>query len=163
MVCVTCKGLQKHLKAVDGVQETEAGALKLVEASLPDLRASAANCRACALLLQGILLHHDRFRDVKENDIRITAESFKTIPGRSSQDHLSVEARWQDPQDDDAQEEDEHEHGHAGWPNLKLEFFTDGGRFPLQPTGLVCPLGYRRHVRRRADHSYIRLSKNMCG
>ncbi|KAF3036362.1 hypothetical protein E8E11_002475 [Didymella keratinophila] len=123
MVCTTCKGLQKHLKAVDGVQETEAGALKLVDTSLPDLRASAANCRACALLLQGILLHHDRFRDVKENDIRITAESYKSIPGRSSQDHLSVEARWQDPHDDDVQEEDEHGHG---WPNLKLEFFTDG-------------------------------------
>jgi hypothetical protein len=133
MVCMTCKGLQKHLKAVDGVQETETGALKLLDASLPELRASAANCRACALLLQGILLHHDRFRDVKENDIYITAESFISTTGRSSQDHLSVEARWQDPHDDDVQEEDEHGHG---WPNLKLEFFTDGGRFTLQPTAL---------------------------
>lgn len=158
MVCTTCKGLQKHLKAVDGVQETEAGALKLVDTSLPDLRASAANCRACALLLQGILLHHDRFRDVKENDIRITAELY-TIPGRSSQDHLSVEARWQDPHGDDVQEEDEHGHG---WPNLKLEFFTDGGKCPLQPPGMATTLVYRRQVR-RADHSYIRLSKNLCG
>ncbi|KAJ4404495.1 hypothetical protein N0V91_005839 [Didymella pomorum] len=121
MVCTTCKGLQKHLKAVDDVQEAE-GALKLVDTSLPDLRASATNCRACALLLQGILLHHDRFKDVKENDIRITAESYKSIPGHSSQDHLSVEVRWQDPHGDDVQED---EHGH-GWPNLKLEFFTDG-------------------------------------
>lgn len=128
MVCTTCKGLQKHQKAVDGVQETEAGALKLVDTSLPDLRASAANCRACALLLQGVLLHHDRFRNVKESDICITAESYKSIPGHSSQDHLSVEARWQDPHDDDVQGEDEHGHG---WPNLKLEFFTDGGKFPL--------------------------------
>ncbi|KAF3041710.1 hypothetical protein E8E12_006499 [Didymella heteroderae] len=123
MVCTTCKGLQKHLKAVGGVQETEADMLKLVDTSLPDLRASAASCRSCALLLQGILLHHDRFRDVKESDIRITAESYKSIPGCSSQDHLSVEARWQEAHDDDVQEEDEHGNG---WPNLKLEFFTDG-------------------------------------
>lgn len=136
MVCVTCKGLQKHLKTVDGVQETEAGALKLVDASLPDLRASATDCRACALLLQGILLHHDRFRDVKENDIHITAESYRSVPGRSSQDHLSVEARWQDPYDDDVLEDDEH--GRTGWPNLKLEFFTDGGRFSHLPTGIAC-------------------------
>lgn len=157
MVCTTCKGLQKHLKAVDDVQEAE-GALKLVDTSLPDLRASATNCRACALLLQGILLHHDRFKDVKENDIRITAESYKSIPGHSSQDHLSVEVRWQDPHGDDVQED---EHGH-GWPNLKLEFFADGGKFPLQPLGIASPLNYRRHVR-FADHSYIGLSKDMCG
>lgn len=162
MVCATCKGLQKHLKGVDGVQETEAGVLRLVDASLPDLRASAASCRACALLLQGILLHHDRFSNVKENDIRITAESIKPVPGRSSQDHLSVKARWKEQRDDD-EHEDGDEPDHAGWPNLKLEFFTDGGRFPLRPTGIACALGYRRVVRRRVDHLYIRLSKNVCG
>lgn len=127
MVCATCKGLQKHLKVVDSAQERETGALQLVDVSLPGLRTSAAGCRACALLLQGILLHHDRFKNVKENDIRITAESFKSTPERSSLDHLSVEARWKEQYDDDDQEDDEH--GHAGWPNLKLEFFTDGGRF----------------------------------
>lgn len=159
MVCTTCKGLQKHLKAVDGVQGIEASALKLVDTSLPDLRACAANCRACALLLQGILLHHDRFRDIREDDIRITAESYKSIPGRSAQDHLSVEAWWQDPHNDDVQEEDEHGHG---WPNLKLEFFTDEGKFPLQPLCIATPLDYRRLVR-PADHLYIRLSKSKCG
>ena len=162
MVCATCKGLQKHLKAIVGASEAETGALKLLDASLPDLRASAAGCRACALLLQGILLHHDRFKDVKENDIRITAESFKSIPGRGSYDHLSVEARWKEQHGDDEHEDDD-EHGNAGWPNLKLEFFTDGGRFPLQPTGIACASNYRRDVRGRADHSYIRLSKNACG
>ncbi|KAF1926229.1 HET-domain-containing protein [Didymella exigua CBS 183.55] len=134
MVCVTCKGLQKHLKAVGGVQETEAGALKWIDSSLPDLRASAANCRACALLLQGILLHHDRFRDVKENVIHITAQSYK-----APQDHLSVEAWWHDSRDDDVQEEDEH--GHTGWPNLKLEFFTDGdGQSSFSAIGRGCQI-----------------------
>ncbi|KAF2627522.1 HET-domain-containing protein [Macroventuria anomochaeta] len=123
MVCATCKGLQKHLKTLDGVQKTETGALQLVDASLLDIRASATGCRACALLLQGILLHHDRFKNVKESDTRITAESFESVQGRNSQDHLSVEARWKEQHDDDEQENDEH--GHAGWPNLKLEFFTD--------------------------------------
>ncbi|KAH6643063.1 heterokaryon incompatibility protein-domain-containing protein [Boeremia exigua] len=149
MVCATCKGLQKNLNPVDGAQDIEAGALYWVDASMPDLRTSAADCRACGLLLQGILLHHERFRNVKENDIRITAESFKPVPERSSQDHLSVEVRWQEQHSDD-QEDDEH--GSAGWPNLKLEFFTDGdgqssfsaigrGRQissqPLQDTGLA--------------------------
>ncbi|KZM20285.1 hypothetical protein ST47_g8574 [Ascochyta rabiei] len=125
MVCATCKGLQKHLKTLDGAGETETGASQLVDTSLPNLRASAASCRACALLLQGILLHHDRFKDVKENVIRITAEAFRSVQGRSSQDHLSVEARWNEQPDDDDDHEDDDD-SHAGWPNLKLEFFTDG-------------------------------------
>ena len=161
MVCATCKGLQKHLKALDGVQESEAGALQLVVTSLPDLRASAAGCRACALLLQGLLLHHDRFKNVKEDNVRITAESFRSIPGRSSQDHLSLEARWKDQQDDDEHEDDDHDH--AGWPDLKLEFFTDGGKFPLLLTGIACALDHFPVVRGRADHSHIRLNKNACG
>src|SRR5690242_8248111 len=145
MVCTTCKGLQKHLQPVDDAQKTEAGALHLVDTSLPELRGSAAGCRACGLLLQGILLHHDHFHHVKETSMRITAESFRPSPERSRQDHLSVEVRWKEQHDDD-----EHEHdyqGHAGWPNLKLEFFTDGGKFPLQQVYNTCPLGYRRHVR----------------
>ena len=134
MVCATCKGLQGHLKAPDGGKETEAGASQLVDTSLPDLRSSAASCRACALLLQGILLHYDQFKNVKENDIRITAESFQPVQGRSSQDHLSVEARWKEQHEHDDYEDDEYVY--AGWPNLKLEFFTDGGRSPLQPTSM---------------------------
>jgi hypothetical protein len=130
MVCMTCKGLQNQLKALDGGQETEADTLQWADTSLPSLRISATGCRACAVLLQGILLHHGRFANVKEDDIRITAESFKSKPGRSSQDHLSVEVRWKEQHDDD-------EHDYAGYPNLKLEFFTDGGMCPLQPTGIA--------------------------
>jgi hypothetical protein len=132
MVCGTCKGLQKQFQAADGAQLTEATA-HLVDASLPDLRASATNCRACALLLQGILLHHDRFRDVKEDGIQITANSFTSTAERNSQGHLSVEARWKEQYEDDDQEDDEHEH--FGWPNLKLEFFTDRGRFAPPKNG----------------------------
>lgn len=156
MICATCKGLRKHPQAFGGVQEKEAGVLQWVDTSLPDLRASAIGCRACAVLLQGILLHHDRFANVKENDIWITAESFNPAPGRSSQDHLSVEARWKKQHNDDGHETDELDH--AGWPNLKLEFFTDGGRCP-SPT-IACELDHRRGC---ADHSYIGLSKNVCG
>ncbi|KAF9692213.1 hypothetical protein EKO04_009960 [Ascochyta lentis] len=149
MVCATCKGLQKHLELLEDVEQTAAGTLHFVDTSLPNLRASATSCRACALLLQGILLHHDRFTNVKENAIRITAEAFKSVQGRRSQDHLSVEARWNEQHDDDDHGDDNH--SHAGWPNLKLEFFTDGdgqssfsaigrGRQissqPLQDTGL---------------------------
>ena len=132
MVCGTCKGLQKQFNAANGAQQTEATA-HLVDASLPDLRASASNCRACALLLQGILLHHDRFRDVKEDGIQITANSFTSTSGNNSQGHLSVEARWKEQYEDDDQEDDEHEH--TGWPNLKLEFFTDRGRFAPPTNG----------------------------
>ena len=132
MVCGTCKGLQKQFNAANGAQQTEATA-HLVDASLPDLRASASNCRACALLLQGILLHHDRFRDVKEDDIQIIANSFTSASGHNSQGHLSVEARWKEQYEDDDQEDDEHEH--SGWPNLKLEFFTDRGRFAPPTNG----------------------------
>lgn len=160
MVCTTCKGLQKHWKPEGIARETEAGALHLVDTTLPALRSSATGCRACGLLLQGILLHHDRFKNVKENDISVTADSFRSEPERNSQDHLSVEARWKEQHDDDEHEHDEQ--GHAGWPNLKLEFFTDGGKFPLQPARITCP-SYRRHLRGCADHLYIRLSKDMCG
>jgi hypothetical protein len=135
MVCTTCKGLQTHRRAFDGVQETGTGALQLVDTSLPKLRASAAGCRACAVLLQGILLHYDRFANIRENAIRITVESFESKPGQSSQDHLSVEARWKEQHDEDRDEGDEHDH--AGWPNLKLEFFTDGGRLSLPRIGVV--------------------------
>ena len=132
MICGTCKGLQRQFKAADGAQQTEA-TTHLVDASLPDLRASTTNCRACALLLQGILLHHDRFRNVKEDGIQITANSFTSTAGRNSQGHLSVEARWNKQYGDEDQEDDEHEH--SGWPNLKLEFFTDGGRLTPPTNG----------------------------
>lgn len=124
MVCTTCKGLQKQFKEVDDTRTPEAGVLHLVDASLPGLRTSAAGCRACGLLVQGILLHHDRFKNVKEDDIKITAKSFSSERERSQQDHLSVDVCWREQHDDD--DHQDNEQGHAGWPNLKLEFFTDG-------------------------------------
>lgn len=162
MVCATCKGLQKHLHTANGAHQAGTVAQQLVDASLTELRASAASCRACALLLQGILLHHERFRDIKEDGIRITAESFTSLSGRDSQDHLSLNARWKGQDECDDEEYDEHEY--TGWPNLKLEFFTDGGRFALPPYGVACgQKTYIRDVRLRANHSCTWLSQSVCG
>ncbi|KAF1943504.1 hypothetical protein EJ02DRAFT_343095 [Clathrospora elynae] len=133
-VCSTCRGLQKHLHGLDGTQEAESESLLWLNTSLPKLRASSGACRACALLLNGILLHHDRFTSVNEESMRVTAESFTSKSGRNIQDHLSVELRWQESDDHDCQDE-EHEHttGHA---DLKLEFFTDGdGQSPFSAIG----------------------------
>lgn len=129
-VCGTCQSLQRHLKTLEGPQETENGTLQLVNTTLPSLRTSGSNCRACALLLNGILLHHDRFSDINEEKIRVRAESFASTPGRTFEDHLSVEVRWkeQDAEHDGCQDD---QHEHVGYPELKLEFFTDGGRLVL--------------------------------
>jgi len=129
-VCGTCQGLQKHLKGSQNIQETDGETLQWMNTSLPSLRASGNNCRACALLLNGILLHHERFAGIDEQCIQVRAESFVSKPGRTFQDHLSVEMRWkvQDDQDD-CLDEDQHEH--VGYPDLKLEFYTDGGYFTL--------------------------------
>ncbi|KAL6708855.1 hypothetical protein ACN47E_002262 [Coniothyrium glycines] len=127
MVCACCTGLQKYLYGSESAQETESSTVRIVNTSLPSLRQSAGDCRACALLLNGILLHHDKFKQQKEEDIWITAESFKSTPAKSVQDHLSVEIRWRTRDDQEECQEDEHEHEHAaGYPDLKLEFFTDG-------------------------------------
>ena len=128
-VCATCKGLQKHLKSLDGAQHTDAASLLWVNTSLPALRASAAGCRACALLLQGILLHHDRFATIDEASVAITAETFQPAAGPKSHDHLSVDVRWKDQHaHDECQDEGD---GHTGYPDLKLELFTDGGTRPV--------------------------------
>jgi hypothetical protein len=129
-VCGTCLGLQKHLKTLEAPQEPENDTLQWVNTSLPSLRTSGTTCRACALLLNGILLHHDRFSDVNEEKIRVKAESFAPKPGRTLEDHLSVEIRWkeEDAHHDEFQED---HHEHVGYPDLKLEFFTDGGRLML--------------------------------
>ena len=101
-VCATCKGLQLHLRSLDGTfQDSSSSSLSWVNTTLPNLRRStnAGGCRACALILQGILLHHDRFAGVKEEIIRIKAESFTSPDGIhkvSNQGHLSVEVRWKD-------------------------------------------------------------------
>ncbi|KAI8933727.1 hypothetical protein NX059_009443 [Plenodomus lindquistii] len=135
-VCASCKGLQKHLHSLDGAQETETDALQWLSTSLPELRTSSSSCRACALLLNGILLHHDRFASQREEDIWITAESFKPKVDQPAQDHLSLELRWHSRHDHDCQDdEDDHEHS-AGYPDLKLEFFTDGdGQSPFSAIG----------------------------
>lgn len=124
-VCATCKGLQKHLRGLDGPLETETGTLQWIATSLPSLRTSSSGCRACALILNGILLHHDRFAGQKEDGITIVAVSLSSKLGRTLQDHLSVEVRWKEPDGDN----DEQEHS-TGYPDLKLEFFTDGGMRP---------------------------------
>lgn len=126
-VCTTCKGLQKHLRG--GIQETESGSLQWLTITLPSLRRSTnAGCRACALLLQGILLHHERFAGVKEENVKIAAESFstsKSVSQKDAQGHLSVEVRWKQPNDDSC-DQDEHQH-EGSYPDLKLEYFTDEG------------------------------------
>jgi hypothetical protein len=126
-VCGTCQGLQKHLITLERPQETDSDTLQWANTTLPSLRTSGAHCRACALMLNGLLLHHDRFANVSEDNIRIRAESFASKPGRTFQDHLSVEVRWkeQETQHDECLEDP---HEHIGYPDLKLEFFTDGGR-----------------------------------
>ncbi|KAF2735778.1 HET-domain-containing protein [Polyplosphaeria fusca] len=140
-VCSTCKGLQKHLRALDGgILDTEQ--LAWVKTTLPSLRRSTnRGCRACALLLQGILLHHDRFAAVDEESITVTAESFNTP---DTQDHLSVEVRWQGHAAASCNGDDEHEHEHdhdEGYPDLKLEFFTDkDGQSPFSAIGCGRPI-----------------------
>jgi hypothetical protein len=120
-VCAVCHGLQKHLHGLDGAQENGTDSLLWINTSLATLRTNSS-CRACALLLNGILLHHDRFAGVNEDSVRVKAESFN-----KQQQHLSVELRWKDRTDDhDECQDDEHEHS-AGSADLKLEFFTDGG------------------------------------
>jgi len=128
-VCSTCNGLQTHLRVSDadtGVEAIEP--LRWLSSTLPSLRASTtAGCRACALILHGILLHHDRFANIKEEAIRISAESFpSTAKSRArGQDHLSVSVRW-GVQDDDP---NDYEPEQEGYPDLKLEFYTDSGTF----------------------------------
>ena len=132
-VCSVCKGLQIHLRAGDGEQQQpdaeSTEPLRWLNTTLPNLRrSSTAGCRACALLLHGILLHHDRFADAREESVRISAESFPT-PAKSEpdgQDHLSVSVRWKS-QDDDTIIDDNDDLEPEGYPDLKLEFFTDSG------------------------------------
>ncbi|KAF2853571.1 HET-domain-containing protein [Plenodomus tracheiphilus IPT5] len=135
-VCASCKGLQKHLH---GEQETETDVVQWVNTSLPGLRTSSGGCRACALLLNGILLHHDYFAGQKEEDVWITAESFTSKSGQSAQNHLSVEVRWKTQREQNRQD-DEYEHDlSTGYPDLKLEFFTDGdGQSPFSAIGQGC-------------------------
>jgi hypothetical protein len=125
-VCATCKGLQKHLHGLDGAQENGTDSLLWVNTTLPNLRSSSSACRACALLLNGILLHHDRFASVNEERVRVKAESFTPRSAKNSQEHLSVELRWKESNDHDECQDDDHEHTAVN-ADLKLEFFTDGG------------------------------------
>jgi hypothetical protein len=87
------------------------------------------------LLLQGILLHHDRFAGIKEEVVRVFAESFPSSGVRKSdgQDHLSVGIRWKGHGDESNGNEHEPE---EGYPDLKLEFYTDNdGQSPFSAIG----------------------------
>ncbi|KAG9188383.1 hypothetical protein G6011_02306 [Alternaria panax] len=133
-VCATCKGLQTHLHG-ESAQGNRADALPWVDTTLPNLRSRSSACRACALLLSGVLLHHDRFANIAEDNVRVTAESFKSKPGKALQEHLSVELRWKDNDDQDDCHGDDQERA-AGHADLKLEFFTDGdGQSPFSAIG----------------------------
>lgn len=125
-VCATCKGLQKYPHGLNGAQDSSTESLVWVNTRLPTLRSSSNACRACALLLNGILPYCDRFAGVAEDRIRVTAESFNSKPDRTLQDHLSVELRWKDNEDHDECQNETHENT-TGYADLKLEFFTDGG------------------------------------
>ncbi|KAL5119773.1 hypothetical protein ACEQ8H_002379 [Pleosporales sp. CAS-2024a] len=124
-VCGTCHGLQKHLKTLDTSHETQGNTLQWLNTSLPSLRASGAHCRACALLLNGILLHHERFANANEDKIRVKAQSFTSTSPQRNQDHLSVEVRWKEL-DTHLNYDQDANHEHMGYPDLKLEFFTEG-------------------------------------
>lgn len=147
-VCGSCHGLQKHLKALETPQETESETVQWVNTSLPSLRASANDCRACALLVNGVLLHHECFHGVDEEKIQIKAEIFAPKPSRISQDHLSVELRWKELELQDAQQDEcqEDQHEHLGYPDLKLEVFTNGGR---------------RHILRMGDFTYFAIRQGV--
>jgi hypothetical protein len=127
-ICATCKNLQKQLKTPSNSQESDSPTvLQLVDTTLPNLRRSSGSCRACSLLLQGILLHHDRFTGIQEENIRIVAESYQSSQSEKAQDHLSVDLRWQ-KQTDGYCEETPHE-PEDGYPDLRLEFFADGSMY----------------------------------
>ncbi|KAH6433559.1 hypothetical protein HBI59_174110 [Parastagonospora nodorum] len=169
-VCDTCQGLQNHPKALQTSLDIDIDTLQLVNTSLPNLRTSATSCKACALLLNGILLHHGRFSGIEEDGIRIRAESFASTR-RTNQDHLSVEVRWKEQYaHNDGSEDDQHEH--VCYPDLKLEYFTDGdgqssfsaiGRgspiseYPLQDAGLSTARSMINHC--VSKHSRCRQSK----
>ena len=125
-VCKTCRGLQTSQRTPE---DGASGALQWFSTTLPVLRRSAAaGCRGCALILQGVLLHHDQFVGVSEDRLKISAKSFISGPDKHSvQGHLSVELRWNlgDEAEADALELDYEEK----YPDLKLEFYTEKGTF----------------------------------
>jgi hypothetical protein len=133
--CITCKGLQKQNLPTNGAHVTAPlESIEWVNTALSDLRQSSATCRACALLLQGILLHHDRFSRASEDDVRVVAESFQPGSVNDAQLHLSLELRWRQCGDTCVYNDDEditENHGDR-YPDLKLEFFTDRGMFASQ-------------------------------
>jgi len=155
-VCVTCKGLQKNHHGFDGAQSNVTRSSPLVDTTLPNLRLRSSACRACALLLDGILLHHDRFASIQEDRIRVTAGPFHPKSEKGFQGPLSVELRWQESDD---QDDEEHLHT-AGHADLKLEFFTDMGTWKTRPRmldpvfltlGMVGQLLLARSLRERAN------------
>lgn len=143
-VCASCKGLQKQLHSLNSAQETGKDILQWMNTSLRELRTSSASCRACALILNGILSHHDRFHDQYEEDVFIKVESYRSKPDQDAQDHLSVEVWWkgrhgQSAREDEEEADDDEQYG--GYPDLKLEFFTDGdGQSSFSAIGRGLPI-----------------------
>lgn len=120
LTCATCQGLQKHLQVFEERDQADRlAAIQWVNTTLPSLRQSSTHCRACALLLQAILLHHSRFSGVEEENIDIVVESFESSAVETAQDHLSIEVTWKSASSSpDAGNEE-------AYPDLKLELYTD--------------------------------------
>ncbi|PVI06654.1 HET-domain-containing protein [Periconia macrospinosa] len=121
-MCETCQGLQKHLQVFEERDQADRlAATQWVNTTLPSLRRSSANCRACALLVQAILLHHSRFSGADEESVGVVVESFESSTVEIAQDHLSIEVRWKSASNGvDVQDEIK-----ESYPDLKLEIFTD--------------------------------------
>lgn len=125
-ICATCGNLRARGEALGGDEERDGDtAVRLVDATLAQLRLSSGGCRACAVLLNGVLFYHNRFATIKEEDIKITAETF---PSKALQDHLSVDVRWKFHDEEsghmDVEDGGDDEHKES-YPDLRLEFFTD--------------------------------------
>ncbi|KAF1955359.1 HET-domain-containing protein [Byssothecium circinans] len=156
--CTTCKGLQRRPRVCDGSRGPETpNAVQWVCTSLPSLRKSSSSCRSCALLLQGILLHHDRFAGVQEKDINVIAESFEFVSAKTAQDHLSVELRWREVKNGCC---DSNAHDcEKGYPDLKLEFFTD-----QDGDSSYSAIGKGRHITEAfLQESGLQTSRSMIG
>ena len=133
-VCATCASLRVRGKASKDDEERDGNrSVRLVDTTLAQLRGSSGSCRACAVLLNGVLFYHSRFAAVKEDETKITADVF---PSKALQDHLTVNVRWTSHEEEsDDMEEHEHE---EDYPDLKLEFFTDESK-SSQPLPLRQP------------------------
>lgn len=127
--CTTCKRLQKF-KQMESLTHSSEMSTEWMNTNLAKLRGSSGGgCRACSLLLQGILLHHDKFAASREEDVKVRAQTYQSPD--PTQNHLSVELHWKPPNSDDSGLEDEDEDDEVGLPDLKLEYYTEEGMRPF--------------------------------